>query len=79
MLLEHCVDDPLVLVQNGRALRDTLRAFGAQVEWREYPSGGHWFNSPAGIDDAVAFLTARVLNADVGGAAAVQDDMMDLS
>ena len=56
MLLEHCVDDPLVLVESGRGLRDTLRGFGARVEWREYPSGGHWFNSPAGIDDAVAFL-----------------------
>lgn len=61
MLLEHCVDDPLVLVESGRGLRDTLCGFGAKVEWREYPSGGHWFNSPAGIDDAVVFLNEVVL------------------
>ncbi|OSD00317.1 alpha/beta-hydrolase [Trametes coccinea BRFM310] len=81
VLLEHCADDPLVPVQSGRALRDTLRAFGVQqVEWREYPRGGHWFNSPAGMDDVLAFLTARVLDADKGGgAAAMQDHRMDLS
>ncbi|KAM3515480.1 hypothetical protein MY11210_000853 [Beauveria gryllotalpidicola] len=56
MLLEHCVDDPLVLVQNGRGLRDVLTGFGAKVAWKEYPSGGHWFNAPAGMDDAIAFL-----------------------
>ncbi|OAA79786.1 Phospholipase/carboxylesterase [Akanthomyces lecanii RCEF 1005] len=56
ILLEHCVDDPLVLVQNGRGLRDVLTEFGADVSWREYPGGGHWFNAPAGMDDAVAFL-----------------------
>ena len=61
ILLEHCVDDPLVLVQNGRELRDVLQGFGARVEWREYPTGGHWFNSPAGMDDAVRFLNFYVL------------------
>ena len=61
VLLEHCVDDPLVLVGNGRNLRDTLRRFGAQVTWKEYPNGGHWFNSPAGMDDAVEFLKIHVL------------------
>jgi len=61
VLLEHCVDDPLVLVENGRRLRDTLRGFGAPVEWKEYPSGGHWFNSPKGMDDAVEFLNRVVL------------------
>ncbi|KAK3989016.1 Alpha/Beta hydrolase protein [Cladorrhinum sp. PSN332] len=61
VLLEHCVDDPLVLVENGRGLRDTLRGFGMRVEWKEYPTGGHWFNSPRGMDDAVEFLTRNVL------------------
>ncbi|KAI1810836.1 phospholipase/carboxylesterase family protein [Poronia punctata] len=56
VLLEHCVDDPVVLVQNGRSLRDTLISFGCQVEWIEYPNGGHWFNAPRGMDDAVQFL-----------------------
>ncbi|KAK0733033.1 Alpha/Beta hydrolase protein [Lasiosphaeria miniovina] len=61
VLLEHCVDDPLVLVQNGRLLRDTLRGFGMGVEWKEYPGGGHWFNAPSGMDDAVFFLIRHVL------------------
>ena len=56
MMLEHCANDPLVLVENGRALRDTLRGFGATVAWKEYPDGGHWFNSPRGIEDAIEFL-----------------------
>ncbi|KAI1467856.1 alpha/beta-hydrolase [Daldinia caldariorum] len=60
VLLEHCVDDPLVLIQRGRALRDTLVGFGAQIEWKEYPNGGHWFNSPTGIDDAVGFLNRHL-------------------
>ncbi|KAI0161245.1 phospholipase/carboxylesterase family protein [Xylariaceae sp. FL1272] len=60
VLLEHCADDPLVLKKNGEGLRATLRGFGADVEWREYPDGGHWLNSPAGADDAVRFLQLRV-------------------
>ena len=56
VLLEHCVDDPLVLVKNGRALRDTWRDLGAKVEWREYEKGGHWFQSPQGMDDVREFL-----------------------
>ncbi|KAL2756651.1 hypothetical protein ACRALDRAFT_1062362 [Sodiomyces alcalophilus JCM 7366] len=75
VLLEHCVDDPLVLVQSGYGMRDTLRGFGAQVEWKEYPEGGHWFHSPDGMDDAVDFLNRHVLgkNGSVGASA------MDLS
>lgn len=72
VLLEHCVDDALVLVENGRGLRDTLRGFGAQVTWKEYPQGGHWFNSPAGVDDAVEFLNNHVLKKAL-------PDSMDLS
>lgn len=60
ILLEHCVDDPLVLVQNGRGLRDVLTSFGSQVVWKEYPNGGHWFNAPAGMDDAIEFLNQVV-------------------
>ncbi|KAI0007107.1 phospholipase/carboxylesterase family protein [Xylariaceae sp. FL0662B] len=56
VLLEHCENDGTVPVQDGRALWDTLRGFGARVEWREYEKGGHWFKSPAGIDDAASFL-----------------------
>lgn len=60
VLLEHCADDPLVLVQNGRGLREILRGFGAQVEWKEYPNGGHWFHSPTGMDDVVEFLNKHL-------------------
>jgi predicted esterase len=74
VLLEHCADDPLVTVQNGRRLRDTLRGFGAQVEWKEYPSGGHWFNSPEGIDDLVWFLKQNVAMEDVAKGAAPKDE-----
>ena len=75
VLLEHCVDDPLVLVQSDRGLRDTLREFGMQVEWKEYPDGGHWFNSPAGIDDAIDFLTRHVLAIDN----TAHTELMDMS
>ncbi|EGS21699.1 uncharacterized protein CTHT_0035650 [Thermochaetoides thermophila DSM 1495] len=61
MLLEHCVDDPLVKIERGRDLRDMLVAFGAQVEWKEYPNGGHWFHEPEGLDDAASFLQRVVL------------------
>jgi predicted esterase len=84
VLLEHCVDDPLVLVGNGKGLRDTLRGFGAQVTWKEYPNGGHWFNSPAGIDDAVEFLNHHLPKHSVAGSndsiqADMSADSMDLS
>ncbi|KAI1121434.1 phospholipase/carboxylesterase family protein [Nemania abortiva] len=62
VLLEHCIDDPVSPIQNGLGLRDTLRGFGCQVEWREYPQGGHWFHTPTGLDDAVQFLDKHVLN-----------------
>ena len=61
VLLEHYVDHPLVLIQNGRGLRDTHCEFGAHVLWKEYPDGGHWINSPIGIDDAVEFLDKFVV------------------
>lgn len=56
MLLEHCVDDPLVRIERGRNLRDVLQSFGADVTWKEYKDGGHWLNSPEGMDDVVEFL-----------------------
>ncbi|KAH9886443.1 Alpha/Beta hydrolase protein [Cubamyces lactineus] len=79
VLLEHCVDDPLVHIENGRSMRDTLRGFEAEGEWKEYPSGGHWFNSPTGMDDAVDFINRRVLGKSSEEQAERPDDAMDLS
>lgn len=56
ILLEHCVDDPLVPVSAGRDARDALTRWGADVTWREYPDGAHWFNCPAGAEDVGEFL-----------------------
>lgn len=60
VLIEHCTNDPLVKVDTGRQVRDTLRRFGASVTWQEYPMGGHWLKSPDGIDDAVLWLKEHV-------------------
>lgn len=86
VLLEHCADDPLVLVENGRGMRDTLKGFGATVAWREYPAGGHWFNSPAGMDDVIEFLEKVVLGkggttteATISGGPVGSGEAMDLS
>ena len=60
VLIEHCSDDPLVEVETGRQVRDTLRGFGASVTWQEYPMGGHWLKSPDGVDDAVSWIKEHV-------------------
>ncbi|KAI1501525.1 Alpha/Beta hydrolase protein [Biscogniauxia marginata] len=62
--LAHCADDPVVFVEYGKQLRGALRDFGvADVAWREYEDGGHWVNSPRGVDDLVEFLRAQGLPA----------------
>lgn len=61
VLLEHCVDDSVVLIKEGRELRDTLKAFRMQVYWKSYSTGWHWFNSPRGMDDVVVFLNKHLL------------------
>ncbi|KAI0895073.1 alpha/beta-hydrolase [Annulohypoxylon nitens] len=59
VFLGHCADDPLVFVEYGKQMRDGLTSFGMDVSWHEYPAGGHWFNAPFGMDDAVEFLKAQ--------------------
>ncbi|OKL57668.1 hypothetical protein UA08_06946 [Talaromyces atroroseus] len=61
ILLEHCVDDPLVLVQKGRELKNVLDGYGADVIMKEYSRGWHWFHSPTRMDDAIHFLNMYVL------------------
>jgi predicted esterase len=56
VLLQHNLNDHLVSLAEGRRLKDNLTRFGAAVESREYPDGGHWFCSPEGLDDCVEFL-----------------------
>ncbi|CAK7234318.1 hypothetical protein SBRCBS47491_008907 [Sporothrix bragantina] len=67
MLLEHCVDDRLVPIDTGRALRDTMLQYGALVTWKEYSHGGHWIQSPKGMDDVVAFLNEHLFKKISGG------------
>jgi predicted esterase len=69
VLLEHCANDPLVQVANGRLMRETLVGFGADVDWREYPTGGHWFNAAEGMDDVVEFVRRVVLGGGGSGSA----------
>ncbi|KKY32733.1 putative phospholipase carboxylesterase family protein [Diaporthe ampelina] len=57
VLLEHCMDDPTVMFEGGKQLRQQLEGYGATVAWREYPEGGHWFKSPEGLDDLIQFFT----------------------
>ncbi|KAI5925640.1 Alpha/Beta hydrolase protein [Camillea tinctor] len=62
--LAHCADDAVVFVEYGKQLRGQLRDFGVRdVVWREYDDGGHWINSPRGVDDLVEFLRAQGLPA----------------
>lgn len=63
VLLEHCMDDPTVMFEGGKQLRQQLEGYGASVAWREYPEGGHWFKSPEGLDDLTEFFS-KVLSRD---------------
>ena len=66
MLLQHSVGDENVPVQDGQVMRDLLRGFGAQVEWKEYQSDEHWFYVPTGVDDVVDFLNKHLGDKDNG-------------
>ncbi|KAI0599645.1 Alpha/Beta hydrolase protein [Biscogniauxia sp. FL1348] len=62
--LAHCADDAVVFVEYGKQLAAQLRDLGVRdVAWREYDDGGHWINSPRGVDDLVEFLRAQGLPA----------------
>ncbi|KAH9904551.1 alpha/beta-hydrolase [Xylariomycetidae sp. FL2044] len=75
-LVSHCADDPLVFVEYGRQLVYHLREFGvASLAYKEYKDGGHWINSPRGVDDIIKFLMAQGVPAARG---ALDDDDDDL-
>ncbi|TLD16629.1 uncharacterized protein PgNI_01156 [Pyricularia grisea] len=49
--LQHNRDDGVVPVMHGVKLVTALREYlGFDVEWKEYPDGGHWLQEPDGAD-----------------------------
>lgn len=48
----HCADDPTVNVSNSRTLVNALKAMGSNVQYTEYPNGGHdaWTRTYANAD-----------------------------
>jgi lysophospholipase-2 len=62
VFLSHSKNDETVPIQNGRLLRDCLKALGMKVTWKEYMGGGHWIYEPEdenvrnGVDDIEEFV-----------------------
>jgi len=61
VLLGHSSNDDVISVDYGVRMKDMLGKLGFQVEWHEYADGGHWINTPQGIDHFVEFLRKRTL------------------
>ncbi|KAI0973699.1 Phospholipase/carboxylesterase [Xylaria arbuscula] len=61
VFLGHCADDSIVSIEQGKRLKNTLKAYGMTVTWKQYRDGGHWINSPQGVEDIVAFLRSQGL------------------
>ncbi|CAO2649392.1 Nn.00g067770.m01.CDS01 [Neocucurbitaria sp. VM-36] len=56
VLLQHCQDDGVVPVVNGKDLAESLERMGMQVRWELFENGGHWLNEPNGVDGIVRFV-----------------------
>lgn len=56
ILLQHCKDDAVVPIVNGKAMRDLLDEQGWSLEWQQFKEGGHWLNEPEGMDGIIKFL-----------------------
>ncbi len=56
VLLQHCADDFVVPVENGRDMKEWLEGKGMSVKWEEFEEGGHWLNEPRGMDGVVKFM-----------------------
>jgi phospholipase/carboxylesterase len=54
----HGLQDPLLPIQLGRSVRDTLIGLGVDVEWHEYPMGHMVI--PEEIEDARSWLNQRL-------------------
>ncbi|KAI1497998.1 Alpha/Beta hydrolase protein [Biscogniauxia marginata] len=63
VFLSHSVDDNVVLIEQGRRLRDVLRAYGMNVTWKEYERGAHWIHGSQTVEDIVNFLQTQGLEA----------------
>ncbi|KAF2028427.1 alpha/beta-hydrolase [Setomelanomma holmii] len=58
VLLQHCENDEVVPIKNGRELAASLERMGMKVQWQSHKEGGHWLNEPDGMDQIVAFIRA---------------------
>ncbi|KAH7074767.1 Phospholipase/carboxylesterase/thioesterase [Paraphoma chrysanthemicola] len=56
VLLQHCEDDDVVPIANGRDLGERLDMMGFEVQWQSFKEGGHWLNEPDGMDGFVSFI-----------------------
>ena len=59
VLLQHCVEDDVVPVENGECLKEVLVGLGMGVEWQCFKAGGelaHWVKEPEGVDGIVRFV-----------------------
>jgi lysophospholipase-2 len=56
VLLQHCEDDLVVPVENGKSLTARLKHMGMQVRWECFEDGNHWLNEPQGMDGIVRFI-----------------------
>jgi lysophospholipase-2 len=56
VLLQHCEDDGVVPIANGKEMRAYLEEMGKDVQWQQFEEGGHWVNEPEGVDGIVKFL-----------------------
>lgn len=60
ILLQHCEDDGVVPIANGKAMRDYLEDMEMDVRWQPFEKGGHWLNEPEGMDGIVDFLKSII-------------------
>jgi lysophospholipase-2 len=56
VLLQHCQDDDVVPVQNGKDLKERLEEYEVCVKWECFEDGAHWLNEPRGMDGLVEFI-----------------------
>jgi predicted esterase len=59
ILLQHCVDDLIVPVENGEDLMKSLVGLGMFVDWQCFVAGdeqAHWLKEPEGMDGIVRFV-----------------------